>query len=265
MRSALCRLFVVDQARRTPRRSCRRRPPRPQRRKARDRPAAPSRLGAGRASAIGAARTAAQATRHAGTRILHDAAHRNVRRKSHGHDCSRAQPSLAAILAAIMTTGFDARLRSALNSIARIFRLDRHSNGSSVCCSARSRCRRWPGGSRCPTRPFSPSAACCWPSCRQDRPGRWSRVWRWRCSSRRCCSMPPIDTSLRDLRDNWVPVSTLVFVAVGVTTAAVACWRTGWCRTCHGRPRSRSAPSSRRRMPRRPPPSCARSTCPTAC
>jgi monovalent cation/hydrogen antiporter len=30
------------------------------------------------------------------------------------------------------------------------------------------------------------------------------------------------DTSLRDLRANWVPVSTLVFVAVGVTTAAVA-------------------------------------------
>ena len=30
------------------------------------------------------------------------------------------------------------------------------------------------------------------------------------------------DTSLRDLRANWVPVSTLVFVAVGVTTAIVA-------------------------------------------
>ena len=30
------------------------------------------------------------------------------------------------------------------------------------------------------------------------------------------------DTSLRDLRANWIPVSTLVFVAVGVTTAAVA-------------------------------------------
>jgi Na+/H+ antiporter len=30
------------------------------------------------------------------------------------------------------------------------------------------------------------------------------------------------DTSLRDLRANWVPVSTLVFVAVGVTTAVVA-------------------------------------------
>ena len=30
------------------------------------------------------------------------------------------------------------------------------------------------------------------------------------------------DTSLRDLRDNWLPVSTLVCVAVSVTTAAVA-------------------------------------------
>jgi monovalent cation/hydrogen antiporter len=30
------------------------------------------------------------------------------------------------------------------------------------------------------------------------------------------------DTSLRDLRNNWLPVSTLVLVAVGITTAAVA-------------------------------------------
>src|SRR6201991_3384816 len=30
------------------------------------------------------------------------------------------------------------------------------------------------------------------------------------------------DTSLRDLRDNWLPVSTLVFIAVGLTTAIVA-------------------------------------------
>jgi monovalent cation/hydrogen antiporter len=30
------------------------------------------------------------------------------------------------------------------------------------------------------------------------------------------------DTSLRDLRDNWLPVSTLVIVAVGLTTAVVA-------------------------------------------
>src|SRR3954462_1692507 len=30
------------------------------------------------------------------------------------------------------------------------------------------------------------------------------------------------DASLRDLRDNWLPVACLVFVAVGLTTAAVA-------------------------------------------
>ena len=30
------------------------------------------------------------------------------------------------------------------------------------------------------------------------------------------------DTSLRDLRSNWLPVSTLVLAAVGITTAAVA-------------------------------------------
>ncbi len=30
------------------------------------------------------------------------------------------------------------------------------------------------------------------------------------------------DTSLRDLRNNWLPVSTLVFIAVGLTTSAVA-------------------------------------------
>ena len=30
------------------------------------------------------------------------------------------------------------------------------------------------------------------------------------------------DTSLRDLRNNWLPVSTLVFIAVGLTTATVA-------------------------------------------
>src|SRR5881275_3550456 len=30
------------------------------------------------------------------------------------------------------------------------------------------------------------------------------------------------DTSLRDLRDNWLPVTSLVFAAVSVTTAAVA-------------------------------------------
>src|SRR5437899_9794418 len=30
------------------------------------------------------------------------------------------------------------------------------------------------------------------------------------------------DTSLRDLRDNWLPVASLVIVAVGLTPAAVA-------------------------------------------
>src|SRR4051812_43210090 len=30
------------------------------------------------------------------------------------------------------------------------------------------------------------------------------------------------DTSLRDLRDNWLPVASLVIFAVGLTTAAVA-------------------------------------------
>src|ERR671927_186616 len=30
------------------------------------------------------------------------------------------------------------------------------------------------------------------------------------------------DTSLRDLRENWAPVTSLVVVAVGLTTAAVA-------------------------------------------
>ena len=35
------------------------------------------------------------------------------------------------------------------------------------------------------------------------------------------------DTSPRDLRDNWVPITTLVVVAVGVTTATVA-WTAKW-------------------------------------
>lgn len=37
------------------------------------------------------------------------------------------------------------------------------------------------------------------------------------------------DTSLRDLRNYWVPISTLVFIAVGVTTAVVA-WLAHWLR-----------------------------------
>ncbi len=66
------------------------------------------------------------------------------------------------------------------------------------------------------------------------------------------------DTSLRDLRNNWLPVSTLVLVAVGLTTAAVAVlvhWR---CRICPGRPRLLSAPSWHRPTPPRRRRSCAR-------
>src|SRR6201996_6759456 len=37
------------------------------------------------------------------------------------------------------------------------------------------------------------------------------------------------DTSLRDLRNYWLPISTLVFIAVGVTTAVVA-WLAHWLR-----------------------------------
>ena len=40
------------------------------------------------------------------------------------------------------------------------------------------------------------------------------------------------DTSLRDLRANWLPVSTLVIAAVGVTTAAVAVLVHTSCRIC---------------------------------
>jgi len=37
------------------------------------------------------------------------------------------------------------------------------------------------------------------------------------------------DTSLRDLRNYWLPISTLVFIAVGITTAVVA-WLAHWLR-----------------------------------
>jgi monovalent cation/hydrogen antiporter len=40
------------------------------------------------------------------------------------------------------------------------------------------------------------------------------------------------DTSLRDLRSNWLPVSTLVVVAVGFTTAVVA-GGGAWARSRH--------------------------------
>ena len=72
------------------------------------------------------------------------------------------------------------------------------------------------------------------------------------------------DTSLRDLRNNWLPVSTLVFIAVGLTTAAVAVIA-HWLRPdMPGRPRLRLAPLSHRlTLPRRRR-SCARCGCPTA-
>ena len=66
------------------------------------------------------------------------------------------------------------------------------------------------------------------------------------------------DTSLRDLRNNWVPVATLVVAAVGLTTAARGLRRApAGARTCPGPPRLRSAPSSRRRMPPPRPRSCS--------
>ena len=96
------------------------------------------------------------------------------------------------------------------------------------------------------------------------RRGRWSLIWRWRCSWRRCC---------------WMRLSIPRCATSGTTGCRYRrwCWsrsgsrpppslssRTGFARTCPGRSRSRSAPSWRRPTPRRPPRSCARSTCPTA-
>ena len=57
------------------------------------------------------------------------------------------------------------------------------------------------------------------------------------------------DTSLRDLRNNWLPVSTLVLVAVGVTTGAVAVVA-HWLRPGHamgGRNRARRHRGTARR------------------
>jgi NhaP-type Na+/H+ or K+/H+ antiporter len=65
------------------------------------------------------------------------------------------------------------------------------------------------------------------------------------------------DTSPRDLRKNWLPVGSLVFVAVGVTTAASPSSRTGSCPACPGPPRSRSERSSPRPTRSRRPRSCA--------
>ena len=60
------------------------------------------------------------------------------------------------------------------------------------------------------------------------------------------------DASPRDLRDNWVPVASLVVVSVGLDhDRRRVGGRARSCRTCRGRRRSRSAPSCRR--PMRPP------------
>ena len=59
------------------------------------------------------------------------------------------------------------------------------------------------------------------------------------------------DTSVRDLKDNWVSVAGLAIAAVGLTTViGRSIGRVCWCRTFPGRRRSRSERSSRRRMPR---------------
>ena len=47
-------------------------------------------------------------------------------------------------------------------------------------------------------------------------------IWRWRCSCAPVLLDAAYDTSTRDLRDNWGPITGLVLVAVGLTTAAVA-------------------------------------------
>ena len=64
------------------------------------------------------------------------------------------------------------------------------------------------------------------------------------------------DSSPRDLRRNWLPVSSLVFVAVGVTTAAVALVTRWLVPDIPWPPRSRSGRSSRRPTPLPPRRSC---------
>ena len=67
------------------------------------------------------------------------------------------------------------------------------------------------------------------------------------------------DASLRDLRDNWAPVTGLVVFAVGLTTAAVAVVvHAADAGDALGGRRSRSAPSSRRPTRSPQPPCCAR-------
>ena len=72
------------------------------------------------------------------------------------------------------------------------------------------------------------------------------------------------DTSLRDLRNNWLPVSTLVFIAVGLTTASVAVL-VHWLLPDMPWPAAIALGASRRPMRQRQPRSCARSSCPTGC
>src|SRR5881628_2498701 len=57
------------------------------------------------------------------------------------------------------------------------------------------------------------------------------------------------DASPRDLRDNWVPVTGLVVVAVGLTAIAVAMVACTLIPPCLGPRRLRSAPSSHRPTP----------------
>ena len=69
------------------------------------------------------------------------------------------------------------------------------------------------------------------------------------------------DASLRDLKDNWAPVTGLVVFAVGLTTLAVAVVVRTLVRRCRGRRRLRSARSSRHPTPSPRPPcsaSCGR-------
>ena len=72
------------------------------------------------------------------------------------------------------------------------------------------------------------------------------------------------DASLRDLLDNWAPVTSLVLVAVGLTTAAVAVSRTLSYRKCRGRPRLRWARSWRRPMRSPQPPPASAPAAPSA-
>ena len=66
------------------------------------------------------------------------------------------------------------------------------------------------------------------------------------------------DASLRDLRDNWAPLVSLVDFRGGPHDGRCGRRGTRWCRACRGLQRSRSAPSSRRPMRWRPPRCCAR-------